>query len=124
VHYLVIALGGALGAMSRAYLGSVFTKLLGTSFPFATLAVNFLGSFLMGICAVIILDHFKMPGYWRELVMVGFLGALTTFSTFSLEGLSLIHAGEFMAALTYFLASVIGCVFACFLGWHVARLFV
>lgn len=124
MHYLVIALGGALGAMSRAYLGSVFTKLLGTSFPFATLAVNFLGSFLMGICAVIILDHFKMPGYWRELVMVGFLGALTTFSTFSLEGLSLIHAGEFMAALTYFLASVIGCVFACFLGWHVARLFV
>jgi len=124
VHYLVIAFGGALGAMSRAYLGSVFTKLLGTSFPFATLAVNFLGSFLMGICAVIILDHFKMPGYWRELVMVGFLGALTTFSTFSLEGLSLIHAGEFMAALTYFLASVIGCVFACFLGWHVARFFV
>jgi len=124
VHYLIIALGGALGAMSRAYLGSVFTKLLGTSFPFATLAINFLGSFLMGICAVIILDHFKMPGYWRELIMVGFLGALTTFSTFSLEGLSLLHAGEVMAAFVYFLASVIGCVFACFVGWHLAKLFV
>lgn len=127
MQWLMIALGGALGAISRAALSGWVTKsigALGTGFPFGTLAVNFLGSFLMGICAVIILDHFKMPGYWRELVMVGFLGALTTFSTFSLEGLSLIHAGEFMAALTYFLASVIGCVFACFLGWHVARLFV
>lgn len=110
--------------MSRAYLGAQLTKLLGTSFPFATLAINFLGSFLMGICAVIIIDHFKMTGYWRELIMVGFLGALTTFSTFSLEGLSLLHAGEFSAALIYFFASVIGCVFACFIGWHLAKLFV
>lgn len=124
MQYLIIAIGGALGAMSRAYLGSQVTKLLGTSFPFATLAVNFLGSFLMGICAVIILDHFKMPGYWRELIMVGFLGALTTFSTFSLEGLSLLHAGQTTTAVVYFLASVIGCVFACFLGWYFAKLFV
>ena len=124
MHYLIIALGGALGAMSRAYLGAQITKLLGTSFPFATLAVNFLGSFIMGICAVVILDYFKMTGYWREFVMVGFLGALTTFSTFSLEGLSLLHAGQVTAALVYFLTSVIGCVFACFLGWHLAKVFV
>ncbi|MGR6873928.1 fluoride efflux transporter CrcB [Pseudomonas sp. HK3] len=124
MHYLVIALGGALGAMSRAFLSSYFTKILGTSFPFATLAVNFLGSFLMGVCAVIILDHFKMTGYWRELIMVGFLGALTTFSTFSLEGLNLLHSGQWAAAMTYFVASVVGCVFACFVGFYLAKLFV
>jgi len=124
MHYLVIALGGALGAMSRAFLGAQFTKLLGTSFPFATLAINFIGSFLMGVCAVIILDHLKMTGYWRELIMVGFLGALTTFSTFSMEGLDLLHAGQWLAAITYFLVSVIGCVLACFIGWYIAKLFV
>jgi CrcB protein len=97
---------------------------LGTSFPFATLAINFIGSFLMGICAVIILDYLKMTGYWRELIMVGFLGALTTFSTFSMEGLNLLHAGQWLAAIVYFLVSVIGCVFACFVGWYIAKLFV
>lgn len=124
MHYLVIALGGALGAVSRAFLSGYFTKLLGTSFPFATLAINFMGSFLMGVCAVIILDYLKMTGYWRELIMVGFLGALTTFSTFSLEGLNLLHAGQWLAAAIYFLVSVIGCVFACFIGWYMAKLFV
>lgn len=124
MHYLVIALGGALGAMSRAFLSAQFTKLLGTSFPFATLAINFIGSFLMGICAVIILDYLKMTGYWRELIMVGFLGALTTFSTFSMEGLNLLHAGQWLAAIVYFLVSVVGCVFACFVGWYMAKLFV
>lgn len=124
MHYLVIALGGALGAMSRAFLSAHFTKILGTSFPFATLAINFIGSFLMGVCAVIILDYLKMTGYWRELVMVGFLGALTTFSTFSLEGLNLLHSGQWTAAMIYFLASVIGCVFACFVGFYLAKLFV
>lgn len=124
MNYLIIALGGALGAMSRAYLGAQITKLLGTSFPFATLAVNFIGSFIMGICAVVILDYLKMTGYWRELIMVGFLGALTTFSTFSLEGLSMLQAGQVSAALVYFLTSVVGCVFACFLGWHLAKVFV
>lgn len=124
MHYIVIALGGALGAMSRAYLSAQFTKLLGTGFPFATLAINFLGSFLMGVCAVIILDYLKMTGYWRELVMVGFLGALTTFSTFSMEGLNLLHGGQLAAAFIYFVVSVFGCVFACFVGWYLAKLLV
>ena len=124
MHYLVIALGGALGAVSRALLSAQLTKLLGVAFPFATLAINLLGSFAMGVCAVIILDYFKMTGYWRELVMVGFLGAFTTFSTFSIEGLNLLHSGQLGAAALYFITSVIGCVFACFLGWHLAKLFI
>ncbi len=122
MHYFIIALGGALGALSRAFVSAQLTKLLGVAFPFATLAINLLGSFLMGICAVIILDYFKMTGYWRELVMVGFLGAFTTFSTFSMEGLNMLHAGQWLAATVYFLVSVIGSVFACFVGWHLAKM--
>ncbi len=122
MHYLIIALGGALGALSRAFMAAHVTKLLGVAFPFATLAINLLGSFLMGICAVVILDYFKMTGYWRELVMVGFLGAFTTFSTFSMEGLNMLHSGQWLAASLYFLVSVIGSVFACFIGWHLAKM--
>lgn len=123
-YYLVIALGGAIGAMSRAFLGGQLTKLLGTGFPFATLTINLLGSFLMGLCAVIILEHLKMTGYWRELVMVGFLGAFTTFSTFSIEGLNLLQSGQISAAFTYFIVSVLGCVLACFTGWYLAKMFI
>lgn len=124
MHYLVIALGGALGAVTRALISAQLTKALGTGFPFATLAINLLGSFAMGVCAVVILDYFKMTGYWRELVMVGFLGAFTTFSTFSIEGLNLLHSGQLTAAVVYFITSVIGCVFACFMGWYLAKLFI
>ncbi len=122
MHYLMVALGGALGATSRFFLSTQLTKLLGTSFPFATLAINVLGSFLMGFCAVFILDYLKLTGYWRELVMVGFLGAFTTFSTFSIEGLNLLHSGQWTSAALYFVISVTGCVFACFVGWHFAKM--
>jgi len=125
MQWLMIALGGALGAISRAALSGWVTKsigALGTGFPFGTLAVNFLGSFIMGLCYVLIVDHLKMPGHWRELVMVGFLGALTTFSTFSIEGLTMIQHGQWHLALTYMTTSVVGCLLACFMGWHLAKL--
>ena len=122
--YLFIALGGALGALARAFVSGQMVKMLGSGFPFATLAVNVIGSFLMGVCAVIILDYLKMTGYWRELIMVGFLGAFTTFSTFSLEGLNLLHSGQLAAAFSYLVISVLGCVLACFAGWHITKLFI
>ncbi len=122
MHYLIIALGGAFGALARAFVSAQLTKSLGVGFPFATLAINLIGSFLMGVCAVIILDYLKMTGYWRELIMVGFLGAFTTFSTFSMEGLNMLHAGQWLAALLYFTVSVMGSVFACFVGWHLAKM--
>ncbi|EAT13405.1 fluoride efflux transporter CrcB [Bermanella marisrubri] len=122
MHYLAIALGGALGAMARAYVSNLAIKILGTSFPFATLTVNLLGSLLMGFVAVLIFDYLKLSGYWREVIMVGFLGAFTTFSTFSMEGLNLINSGQWQTALVYFVVSVVGSVSACFVGWYVAKL--
>lgn len=127
MQWLAIALGGALGAIARAYLSGWAAKAtgaLGTAFPFGTLAVNLLGSFLMGLCFVLIVEHLKMPGHWREIVMVGFLGALTTFSTFSLEGLHLINHGQWHLALAYMVTSVFGCLLACFLGWQIAKIII
>lgn len=125
MQWLAIALGGALGAIGRALISGWTTKslgALGTTFPFGTLAVNMLGSFVMGLCFVIIVEHLKMPGHWREVIMVGFLGALTTFSTFSLEGMNMINHGHWHLALVYMAVSVFGCLFACYLGWHLAKL--
>ena len=122
MHYLIIALGGAFGALARAFVSAQITKSLGVAFPFATLAINLLGSFLMGVCAVIILDYLKMTGYWRELIMVGFLGAFTTFSTFSMEGLNMLHAGQWLGAMLYFTVSVLGSLLACFIGWHLTKM--
>lgn len=121
MEYIAIGVGGALGAIMRFFVGTHLTKLLGAGFPFGTLAVNVLGSFLMGIFAVIIIEQLKMPGYWRELLIIGFLGAFTTFSTFSLDGLNLLHNGQISTAIVYFLVSVIGSLLACFAGWYLTK---
>lgn len=127
MQWLAIALGGAMGAVARAWLSGWTTKALGalgTAFPFGTLAVNLLGSLLMGLCFVIIVEHLELPGHWREVVMVGFLGALTTFSTFSIEGLHMINHGQWHLAMVYMAASVFGCLLACYLGWQLAKFIV
>jgi len=120
--YFAIALGGALGAVARYSISTYMGKLAGAGFPFGTLAVNVLGSFLMGFCAVLIIEHLKMPGYWREFVMIGFLGALTTFSTFSLDGLNLLQNGQINTAILYFVISVVGSVLACVAGWYLTKI--
>lgn len=121
MEYLAVAMGGALGAIARFIIGSQVGKLAGTGFPFGTLTVNILGSFVMGIFAVLIIEHLKMPSYWREFLMVGFLGALTTFSTFSLEGLNLLQNGQITTAILYFGISVFGSVLACMAGWYMTK---
>ena len=121
MQWLAIALGGALGAVSRAFIAGWMGKTFGTGFPFGTLAVNLIGSFAMGLLFVLIVEILKMPGHWRELTMVGFLGALTTFSTFSLEGLTMITHGQWQMAITYMLISVAGCLAACLLGYQLAK---
>ena len=127
MQWLAIAIGGALGAVSRSFLSAWTTKTmgtLGTVFPFGTLAVNLIGSFLMGLCFVLIVEHLELRGHWREVVMVGFLGALTTFSTFSIEGLQMINHGQWQLALTYMAVSVFGCLATCYAGWFIAKHFI
>ena len=121
--YLMIALGGALGALSRYELGRWVNSFWSWPFPFATLVINVLGCALMGVAFVVISERMPALESYRPLIMVGFLGAFTTFSTFSLEIVSLINMQAWLSALSYLLLSCILGVAALAAGIALARLF-
>jgi len=113
---LFIAGGGALGALLRFWVSSGVYSLLGRDFPWGTLAVNLSGSLAMGFCYVLLVERLALGGEWRALLMVGVLGAFTTFSTFSLETLNLIEEGEPLRALANVMFSVVFCLVAAWIG--------
>jgi len=113
--WLAVAIGGALGAMGR-YSVSVALSTQHIKFPIATLTVNVLGSLMMGIFYIIIVEKAILSQEWRHTIMIGFLGAFTTFSTFSIETLHLFQGGHYQTALIYSLVSVTLCVLAVLVG--------
>ena len=119
--YIAIAFGGAFGAVSRFWLHSAVQRFNGSSFPLGTFAVNILGSFLIGVFLVVLAEKAQLSEPWRPLIAVGFLGALTTFSTFSLDALLLFEQGNYNTALFYIVSSVALCLFASFAGMQVTR---
>ena len=111
MKYLIfIALGGATGAVSRYLLATWAHGLWEGKMPVGTLMVNMLGSFGIGIVYVLLVERQFIHADWRGVLMVGFLGAFTTFSTFSLETITLMEAGHIAHALVYMLGSAILCV--------------
>lgn len=121
-YLLFIALGGAGGAVSRYLLANYIHNLTSHHIPFGTLAVNVLGSFMIGILYVLIIEKMLVHQDWRSILIVGFLGAFTTFSTFSLESINLLEQGQVTSALFYVLASVTLCIFAVWLAIVLTRL--
>ena len=117
---LLIGLGGALGAISRYGLSSLVYGITGLEFPWGTLLVNILGSLFMGLLSVWLIERIASSEL-RALLIVGFLGALTTFSTFSIETLALLEEGAIARAFANVLASVIVCVAAAWAGVLIAR---
>ena len=107
---IFIALGGATGAVSRYLLATWAHGLWEGKMPVGTLMVNMLGSFAIGIVYVLVVERQIIHPDWRGVLMVGFLGAFTTFSTFSLETISLMEAGHLAHAVVYMLGSAILCV--------------
>ncbi|NRA60940.1 MAG: fluoride efflux transporter CrcB [Psychrobium sp.] len=97
-NLLLIALGGALGAISRYGLAQLSINLFGKGFPFGTLIANFVGSFLMGLLFSLIESEHLIPQA-RIALGVGFLGAFTTFSTFSLDTILLMQQGDWQKAI-------------------------
>jgi CrcB protein len=120
--YLAIALGGAIGALSRYGLMSLVSHLAGSRLPWGTLIVNVSGALLIGVLYVLVSEKMLLSNEARALLIVGFLGAFTTFSTFSLDTMLLIQQGWLMQAVGYMLASVMICVLATWLGMALARL--
>lgn len=112
MQWLAVAIGGALGAMARYGVMTYIAPVLGTRFPLGTLCINISGSFLIGVCYVVLDEKLAVSPEWRLLTMTGFLGAFTTFSTFSLDALALWENGLPMTAAIYVLATVIGCLLA------------
>lgn len=116
LNIAMVGLGGALGAMARFSLAAVIVKWLGKGYPYGTLSVNLIGSFAIGIAYILLVENNFAGDAHRHLIMVGFLGAFTTFSTFSLEALTLLQQGRTTAFLTYIALSLIGCMLATALG--------
>lgn len=121
---LAIAAGGATGAVMRHGLNSSLTHFLGTGFPYGILAVNVLGSFLMGVL-VSVFAHFWEPSQGvKAFLTVGMLGAFTTFSAFSLDAVTLLGRGAYGTAVFYMAGSVVFAVAALFGGMILVRMFV
>ena len=120
--YLAIAFGGALGALSRHWLTSAMENLNGTDFPLGTFVVNLFVSFLIGLVFVVFAEKLSFAEQWRPVIIIGFLGAMTTFSTFSLDALLLFQQGQYNTALFYVLGSVVLCLSAAYIGMYVSRI--
>ncbi|MGX1111411.1 CrcB protein [Pseudoalteromonas sp. MBR-15] len=114
--YMMIALGGASGACLRYFLSETMLKLLGRGFPFGTLTVNILGSLLMGILYGLIEKEIIAVSPAKTLIGIGFLGALTTFSTFSMDSLLLLQQGHFFKMALNITLNVVVCIFMAWLG--------
>lgn len=108
-YILLVALGGAGGAVSRYLVANSVHQLWEGRWPLGTLLVNTAGSFAIGVVFVLI-ERQVLHAEWRGVLMVGFLGAFTTFSTYSLEVVELMQRGQLAHALGYMAASAVFCV--------------
>lgn len=119
--YLVVGIGGALGAVLRYTMSQLlpYTK---SGLPLATLLVNVIGSFLIGVLYVLIVERSGDAGLWRELLIVGLCGGFTTFSAFSMETLHLWQSGQIQTALIYIVLSVVFCIVAALVAVSLTRL--
>jgi len=121
MQILFIAAGGALGAVLRYAVSNGVYAITGRDFPYGTLTVNIIGSLLMGLLYVLLVERIAYGVEWRAFLLVGVLGAFTTFSTFSIETLTLIENGAHARALLNMLLSVSLCVLAAWAGVIGAR---
>lgn len=121
--YFMIALGGALGALSRFAVGKWVNSFWQAQFPMATLSINVVGSFLMGMAFVLVSERVPSLEPLRPLIMIGFLGAFTTFSTFSLEIVSLMNQQAWLSAVSYLSLSCLLGILALAAGIGLARAF-
>ena len=106
-HYVLIALGGALGSVLRYFLGSSLSERLGTRFPFGTLIINICACFLIGLTVEFLNRHVGWDPAWRFLIPVGFIGGFSTFSTFEWEAWSSFSNGAFWIGISYIVISVV-----------------
>jgi CrcB protein len=122
-NVVCVAAGGALGAVARYSVGGWIQRLLAgrpaEAFPWGTLLINVTGCALMGLLAPVLFERSLLRPEFRMAILVGFLGAYTTWSTFSYETLRFLNSGDTRHALFYMLGTNAGCFFAVWLGYRV-----
>jgi len=121
IQVLLVAFGGAIGSVFRYFVGLLGLRLAGPAFPWGTLTVNVVGSFVIGVFAEAIARKFGGSTELRLLLMTGLVGGFTTFSAFSLDTIGLLERGEAFAAIVYVVASVCLSLATVFAGLVVVR---
>lgn len=121
MQMFTVALGGALGAVSRFLMGNAVSKFLGSAWPYGTFIINIVGCFCMGVLMTVIVERQLLPAVWRLFLCVGFLGGFTTFSSFGYEAFSLINGGRLLEALAYVGGSVLLGLMTAAVGVFVGR---
>jgi fluoride exporter len=118
IPYLCVAAGGAIGSVGRYWVGLVTDRAWGEPFPWGTILINIVGSFIIGFFSTLTLPSGPLPGSadLRTFIMVGLCGGFTTFSSFSLQTLALMRAGDWVGAMGNVLISVVLCIVAVALG--------
>lgn len=118
----LVALGGALGSVARYLVSTQSYRILGSHFPYGTLVVNAIGSFLIGLAFTLILERFmESSQVLRSLLAIGFLGGFTTFSAFSFETMQLLEAGKLSVALMNIFVSLGLCLILTWVGIILGR---
>ena len=122
---IVVTIGGGIGAVSRFLLSYwIQGQLEKSSFPWGILTVNILGCFLMGVLFGLFLDRLAVSPLIRSGLMIGVLGGFTTFSSFSMDMITLLQSGIYSAAFAYLFATMFGCLLATALGLMLVRVIV
>ncbi len=122
INYLVISLGAALGGALRYWLANVVYKIFPASFPYGTLAVNLIGSFILGIVVFLFDERELINNQVKIFLTIGFCGGLTTFSTFSFETFNLIKESEFFLASMNIILNILLCITGVFLAYVVSKM--
>jgi len=116
-----IAIGGAVGSVLRYLIQMQCVAWFGAKFPYGTLLVNTLGSLLIGFLSIVLIERYVVSTELRFAILVGLIGGFTTFSTFSLETLTLIQQGSLLSAASNIIFNFTLSIIACFLGITLAR---
>ncbi|KAF0247884.1 MAG: CrcB protein [bacterium] len=119
--YLVIALGGAIGSITRFLIGNLISSYIKSNYPWGTFVINISGSLIIGFFLVLITERIPTDQHWRLAIIVGFTGAYTTFSTFEYEILYLLEKGKIISAILYITTSIITGLLAVWAGALLAR---
>jgi CrcB protein len=122
LQIIIAGLGGFIGSASRFWLSTATYRILGQDFPYGTLLVNVVGSFLIGFLMALFEHRFTISPNLRIFLTIGILGGFTTFSSFSYETVSLLREGSYVAGTANILYSVLNCLGATWVGGIVGRL--